>query len=500
MSVSPGDEDRYVLPRWRTLGRSGDELRSHMTVDRTEAPKGTLEEATAAFSSAPGLYTAGDLVGQAEVKGLSNARVDEARQLLAESGEPWLGATRISGRHMEPALASTSVDIGGRLRAAAAARVRLDRQILAREPRNAIRWTDMALAHTSLGNLSEAQRALRTARSLAPANRYVLRSFARFGALVDDPGEALAALRNSGAMGDPWLLAAELALSDFMGLPTRYYREAKNLHKGPTESFHLSELRAALATMEMRSGAIRTAARLLRDAVSVGTENAIAQAEWARVKGVPVRVPRAAASGALYEAECRRLAASMQLREALGHAKAWLDDQPFAKEPATFVSWLACTEFEDWDLGAEASRQGLVASPGDTLLTNNLVVALCMQGHVEEAAATLASITINTDTDPSLLATVRATHGLVEFRQGRAESGRASYRAAVASLTAERRPDRAALAALYLVREEMRCGSSHVAADWHDARQRAMRSSDPIVARWKDRLQALVDRQGQSGG
>jgi hypothetical protein len=57
--------------------------------------------------------------------------------------------------------------------------VRRLRTSLATDPRSAMQWSDLALAHTVLGNRRNALRSMNVAISLAPDNRFVLRTAAR---------------------------------------------------------------------------------------------------------------------------------------------------------------------------------------------------------------------------------------------------------------------------------------------------------------------------------
>ena len=68
-----------------------------------------------------------------------------------------------------------------------------------------------------------------------------------------DPDKALAALRRNPAllMGDPWLMAPEIGLSQLAGTSSRLIRRARStLERGDQPPFEISELAAAVATAE----------------------------------------------------------------------------------------------------------------------------------------------------------------------------------------------------------------------------------------------------------
>jgi hypothetical protein len=140
-----------------------------------------------------------------------------------------------------------------------------------------------------------------------------------------------------------------------------------------------------------------------------------------------------------YEAKSRSLAASGDFAQALTVAQEWLRDQPFALEPAQFISWLAVCGIQRPELAAEAAKRGLVANPDDWGLRNNLTVALAFLGDVPSAQNELSQI------HPDSIAAERrgiyiATVGLVAFRSGQIEEGRKAIVQRFRSSSANRNP------------------------------------------------------------
>src|SRR5439155_22265534 len=93
-------------------------------------------------------------------------------------------------------------------------RIRVLRQRSIAEPRNAFVWVDLALLYTTLGLRDQAARAIRIALALAPEDRFVLRCASRFLVHIGDAERAHHILKRSEATPyDPWLMAAEFAVS-----------------------------------------------------------------------------------------------------------------------------------------------------------------------------------------------------------------------------------------------------------------------------------------------
>ncbi len=103
------------------------------------------------------------------------------------------------------------------------------------------------------------------------------------------------------------------------------------------------------------------------------------------------------------------------------------------------------------------TRQGLLSNPDDFTLRNNLVFALALHGNIEEAQRALRKI------NPAYLneserIVFEATSGLIAFRSGAFERGRALYRSAI-TRGKRLRDRRASIAGIYHTFEELRTHS-----------------------------------------
>lgn len=333
------------------------------------------------------------------------------------------------------------------------------RSVLQRYPRNPLAWVDLARSYASLGLLDQADRAIRAAITLAPNSRFALRSAARFFVHRRDPERARHILRASPATShDPWLLAAEIAVSTVIGGGTSKFvpTGARLMKVGRFPASQTSELAGALGTVEILSGSRKDAKRLFECALIDPTENAVAQAEWANQKigqvGIQERhfqLPRS------FEARARRQYAEGNWQQALEEALGWLEDEPFSSNPAIFGSFVASI-IGDAESGADLAVRGLDANPNNPILLNNLVVALANQSMIREAREFFSRIGRPGAEDPDDLAVWSATLGLIEFRDGHKEAGRALYQASRTMSRTAGNQLKHDMATLYLVREELR--------------------------------------------
>ena len=506
MTAIPGSHTRDLLPRWRPFGlsvRTGElaSLRGPGPQAQLPGVAVDLGEAAASFMAAPGPHTAGDLLGRAALVGpgaLGHPEVRAALEFVERGrGEGELVAIarflRAGDGGDSSLLAPAPFDKEGMRHRAAALR-----RVVSTEPRNAIRWADLALAHVNLGALDAAKREMQTAVALSTDNRYVLRAAARFYMLLGEQDRAHRLFTvDPAVIGDPWLHATELAVAQSAGRSSRFVRRARDVvDQRLFAPWHVSELAGELATAELRAGNARQARKYMRAALLDPTENTVAQAEWAAVRHGTQPPEESALSAPLsFEARARLHLQDERYADAATEAELWHNDQPFALEPAVFSSYVTSVGTQEFDRAILAARQGLVANPDSAVLRNNLAFALANRGDLSDAAEELRKAGVVAD--PHEYAVLTATRGLVAFRLGNHEEGRALYRDAVELLRARRENDHAALAALMLAREEVLAGTDQASAAYQAAEAAAGRSTSKDVRLWRDRLQRLAHPAGR---
>lgn len=466
MTATRGLDERFVVPRWRTFATtlSVGELAVLRPADEA-SPSMSEQDALDLdlFVSDPGLHLAGDLLGRTlhgagaaidalpiadyvlEHRGSSEELRRLARAVRATAaGEP------------VPLHASFEVVSGANARTI----VRAARASLRRNPRNPVRWMDLALAQTNTGQLDKARRSVQTALSLAPTNRFVLRAASRFFVHVSNPERAQALLFPAAqGLRDPWLLAAEIAASDVVGSGSRLIVAARRgLRLGDFAPAEASELACAIASHEFDAGQDKAAKRLLGQALIEPTENAVAQAEFEARRGKFALPDDLLAQEGTFEARAITFGRRSQWKEAVRDARKWQQDQSFAPDPAMYLSYIASVCLEDYVVAAEAAKTGLTANPKSAMLANNYAFALVNLGNLDEAATLLDQYQASVF-DESERAVRTATSGLIAFRQGDSARGRELYQEAFLTAADAGLRDQAAFAAAFWAREEVRLAS-----------------------------------------
>lgn len=316
------------------------------------------------------------------------------------------------------------------------------KDLLRLNPRNAALWVDLARLQAAKGGGKEAKkrarRSILAALTLAPNNRWVLRSANRFFLHIEEPDVAHRLLaRHQRTRTDPWLMAAEIATAQILGVTPTSQKVALSLIRAKSlPPSHRSELYAACATSEMESGGHKFARRLFSTALENTTENAVAQAEWAqREMGDSVEVqPALSRVTGAFEAECWIHFYEGRLDQAFTAAKEWWCDEPFATNPVSMVCYLAGLR-EDFRTILDVTDRIIPRDPDDPLHRHNRIFALIASGeifHGKQIEDLVLDYTIGrvrrVDNDYSH---AMANIGMFLYRIGEHASGRRAYEASI---------------------------------------------------------------------
>lgn len=498
MSTLLADSDRNIVPRWR------DYLTTAHTreLDFPGAPppqppiaEEFIQHRQTAWSQDPTIENATELVLLAFVLHRFDLALAPAHFLLMEDIQATPQVKRIAGLVLAPERLDDdncgqpvtepipNVDDER-------ARIHVLKLSLSSFPHNPILWADLSRSYALLGQTRQSVHAMSAALSLAPMNRFVLRSAVRLFVHFQEPDRAHYLL-TSGSMTnhDPWLVASDIAVSTLLQRTSPFIRKAREfISSGTFSPFHLSELSSALATLDFRNGTSRKTRKLFKASLEDPTDNAVAQAAWAarRLSGFEVppdalRVPRS------FEARAWASFSQGNWHDSMQNASQWLCDEPFSSRPAEFGSYVADVALEDYSLSEGFARRGLISNPGELPLLNNLVFSLANEGKLDEAEDLLQSATEADPKDP-VVSALMATNGLIRFRRGDLQSGRDLYSRAMTQLGDARLQKQRALAAIYLAREEIRADTSRKADALEQAKEFASGVPDREVSLLLSRL------------
>jgi tetratricopeptide (TPR) repeat protein len=463
----------------------------------TRLPKASDLEALEAWHFKPTLWNALDLIGAAfVVDDLTHPDVLSAAQYLDLRGKDCPAPARVLVSrilHPEAGFPET-YEVLPTNQEHIRLEIHAKRRRLGAEPRNSILWTDLARLYTSLGQLEKAERAIEMSCSLAPDNRFVIRSAARFLAHVGDYERALRLLRTTLLKeSDPWVVAAEVGISSLSEKEPRLLKLGRRMVDSRDFSeFAKSELASAVATVELNEGNKRAAKKLFRQSLALPTENSVAQAEWASTQVGEVILP-SGESHVLrnYEAKSIHGYRIGNWDAALVNAEKWFNDQPFSSRPAMVVSHLLTGVFESYEEALNIVKFSLNSNPGDRGLTNNRAFALINLDRLDEAELLLKGIDARAADDSSTI-TLLATMGLLFFRKGLSQVGRNLYLDAVELAKNKLNRPYAAMAALYLAIEEIRADTETKLQTFQSALQLASETDDPFVRHLHTRLTTMA--------
>lgn len=312
------------------------------------------------------------------------------------------------------------------------ASIRRLRELLRFAPDNPLALLDFAQLQAAVGKVAAAERSLITALNLAPSNRLVLRTMARF--LVHDgrPDEGHRLLnRHVRTPFDPWLMASEVATADAAGRLGDFLSKGRRLlqNKRDLRPDHLTELAGVIAMEELRGGSLKRAREAQRIALLAPNDNVVAQAvEFEAAFGISLNTPtvNAALTNA---AEARLLKAwnSAEPHDVERHALLWHSEEPFSSRPVQLLTALYAfrgdlTQAVNW------GKAGLLTDPTDRGLLINLSYAHAKAANFQAANHSIRLLRLHhRDTsEPYAL----ATEGLIQYKLSDFSGGDQRYNAA----------------------------------------------------------------------
>ncbi len=237
------------------------------------------------------------------------------------------------------------------------------------QTKNAFVWSDLARLYVLLGQNEQAHQAMRVALSLAPTERFIVRSATRFFLHSNEAERALHLLRsNPRTPTDPWLTAAEISVSSILAKTPKFIRRARELlESADVPAFHTSELSSALGSIEMFGGNNRKANKLFVASLKDPTDNSLAQAVWASKRTGLGEVKINLLHGAnVSEAKTFQAFNHAEWNDVIINANTWAQSEGFSGSPyRVLASSVAASLLGDLNLqlkklGAMACQQILV--------------------------------------------------------------------------------------------------------------------------------------------
>lgn len=306
------------------------------------------------------------------------------------------------------------------------------KQKLIDNPYNPINWIDIARYYSILGQEKKAERAIKNALFLAPENRFILRSFARFFVHIGDIGFAHDIIRKSELTKyDPWLLATEIALATMRERNSRFAKSGMQVVDSRMfDPFNTSELSSSLATLELKNSSFKKSRKLFEHSLLKPNDNSLAQAEWASQEEknlIPVN-PKNFNLINSFEALARECSEQKKWQKSIEYSRKWFFDLPFSRMAVLFGNEIASSNLKDQNQAVEIAKLGLLSHPNDAHLLNNIIYSLCLQDKTDEAEKYFTKIKkedLNSKKGIGICLT--ATKGLYLIRKGFPDMGRELY-------------------------------------------------------------------------
>ena len=311
---------------------------------------------------------------------------------------------------------------------------------------------------------------------LAEHNRYLCRVATRLFVHIKEQDRALHLLKSEPTIkSDPWLLAAEIAVSSLSNKNSKFIDVAlRIIGSKQYMGQQISELAAAVGTVELMHGAAKRAKSLFQTSLIEPTDNSLAQAQWAVCHDAKIVIPDSAwRVPASFEAKTLASRHEHDWNNALQTCARWLADEPFSLRPAILGSYLGFRP-EHTGMAEKFASAGLRCDSANPMLLNNRAVARAYQGKIDEAYSDigLALQDGTSRNDAHLVATL----GLIAFRSGCPDLGRELYAQSVGWFHHEKNQASAASAMLHWLREEIRLDRS-IAPKAIDFSQRVLKMS-----------------------
>lgn len=495
MSATLEEKDRHIFPRWRSfsstarlgeLGASEQKANNDLTAINQLLEKEVLE------LSPSSLWSALDALSTAIVADRVEEFPSLRQRALKDEHTPRFAIDYLT-RSQNKLSVSEAGEATSHDRQNLRQEIRTIRKRLTLDPRDAIEWVELARAYTIAGENRKAERAVAIAMRLAPHNRFVLRSAARFLIHVGEIDRAREVLAKSERLKfDPWLLAAEIAISDAMGKTSRNIKTARQHLSSDTAPSDLTELASAVGTLESQGGNARIARKLMRQAFVGANENSIAQINWVQRKHLGEEIDTSAANPPLlHEANAWQNYYKADFEVAKEESLLWLQDQPFASAPALLSSYLLSDVLGEFETAEEVLEAAVRANPDEAMLLNNLAFSQLNQGKIDPAASALASIKPE---DLSQNRLIEATFGMLEFRRGNPVFGRQLYHKCIRAAIETGDRHNAARAAAHLLLEEIVADTEEVGNAFELMRSFETESSIPEINCVLGRAEAILER------
>lgn len=428
---------RRLIPRWRrtasTLALPEASFAAHGVIRKFELDEEIFQNAVSAWRESPTIGHLGDVLAYSFYPPFKDSVAAVAREVRA-TGVP----ITLAQKAIIDSVLGSDADVGmphedfGICDPFIRVEMANLRRVLNVNYSNPLALLDLAQFQLASGKHKDAERSLRTALSLSPHNRLVLRTLARFYVHVRQPDLAHHLLRTHiKTPGDPWLMASEIAVAEIANVSAHFASRGQRLIREKGAHYaDLSELAGALGGIELSHGNMKHARDMFRVALRAPNDNVVAQAVTNQhLLAIDLTQP-AQQRVALVAAEVQTLLAweSLNTEQSELQALTWHGEEPFSSRPLQFLTTLYAVQ-KKYSTGINLARRGLIADPGDPTLLSNLAYLLASSGDIPHAIKTLRRL--KDVSSKNFDAIALATSGLIAMKMGDFDLGDELYHEAI---------------------------------------------------------------------
>ena len=475
MALITENIDRRVIPNWRSfrdtlnlgeLGQISKEVLKQTAFDINTYIEDWNKNKTLIFAAELlSAATVRDLNSLEEVKAASKFIIEKGEDIppsLLTTANSILGLTNSSTNRSR--INSIDEFLSDSTRHLIYLEIHKNKKRLKEYPRNSILLVETARLYTIIGEKVKAKKLLHQALSLAPNNRYISRSSARFfSEIEEDDHYAIKILRkNEFLKSDPWLLSAEIALNSKLKKSSKLINVGKSLVENETfDYFETSELSSAIGTEELLNGSRKKSKQFFNLALIKPNDNSLAQVEWAtnQDKSIIINDDLFISTRASHEAKTLNAYFNKDWDSVAEFSLNWFFDMPNHIDSLLVGSRVISVFQENYITAAKFMEAGLVSHPTEDLLLNNAAYYLAMANRPIEALNYLNRVKKFNEPSNATELCVLATQGLIQYRLGNYSLGREYYLKVIEIAEKHYSKHYLPLAALNYIREEIRSGS-----------------------------------------
>jgi tetratricopeptide (TPR) repeat protein len=251
--------------------------------------------------------------------------------------------------------------------------IRVHKRLLRDQPRNGIRWVELARLYAIKRQHAKAYDALHVAIGLNPQDRYTVRSLIRFLLHINESKEASNVLgSNINSIKDPWLKGIGLSALMIAGRSPKAQLAGSPASFGKGQVFENSEFLAACGMLLLENGKDKNAKTYFRTAWGDPSANVTTHAEWLTRTLLPdLRSDALSLKRKTSEAKAGEAYSRADWSRMIEEVNEWILEEPYSAKPFRFLAQ-ACNirgKFEeaiDWikkiekigrcDFGAKISK------------------------------------------------------------------------------------------------------------------------------------------------